>query len=44
MSPDSIHFETVDLIRQITSDGKLEHSEVWDLAEQPPVADHPGCV
>lgn len=33
MSPDSIHFETIDLIRQITSDGKLEHSEVWDLAD-----------
>jgi len=33
MSPDSIHFETIDLIRQITSDGRLEHSEVWDLAD-----------
>jgi hypothetical protein len=33
MGPDSIHFETIKLIRQITSDGKLEVEEVWDLAD-----------
>jgi len=33
MGPDSIHFETIDLIRQITSDGKLEVEEVWDLGD-----------
>lgn len=33
MNPDSIHFETIDLIRQITSDGKLEIEEVYDLAD-----------
>ncbi|MBL6764079.1 MAG: hypothetical protein ISQ14_03920 [Verrucomicrobiae bacterium] len=33
MGPDSVNFETINLIRQITADGKLEIEEVWDLAE-----------
>jgi len=33
MQADSIHFETIDLIRKITSDGKLEITEVWELAD-----------